>query len=338
MSIYNVGDQARAYALQMATGRLKSTMTTLSSEMASGETADVGKRLNGNTLTLSSIEARLAAMAQYQRNASDAAMLTRGLQDVLEAVRQDAAHLGIELATDPFRDANDTLAIRANHATMIFDGAVQRFNGAVGGRFLLSGLASDRPPLASAATMLDRLATVTAGMTDASDIANAITAWFDAPPGGNGFLDNAYAGTVGQSQQIKVAEDMSVAIGTSAASPAIRDVLKGLAMAAILDRAVLPGQQDQRGALLGMAGRSLLAAEHGLIGEKGRIGLTEQVVDRARSTSAAAMATLELSRAEIRSVDAFETAAALKEVDGQLETLYAVTARLSKLKLVDYLR
>jgi flagellar hook-associated protein 3 FlgL len=338
MPIYNVGDQARAYALQMATGRLKTTMTTLTAEMASGEAADIGARVGGNTMTLSGIEARLAAMTQFQKNASDAAMLTRGMQDILEAVRQDAANLGIELATDAFAEANDRLGIRANHASMIFEGAVQRLNGTAGGRFLMSGLASDRPPLAPASQMLDSLTSLTAGMTDAADVAAAISGWFDAPPGGGGFLDNAYSGTVGQSQQVPIAEDMAISIVTSAASPAIRDVLKGLAMAALLDRSVLSGQQDQRSALLGMAGRGLLAAEHGLIGEKGRIGLTEQIIDRARSTSATAMATLQLSRAEIRSVDAFETAAALKEVDGQLETLYTVTARLSKLKLVDFLR
>lgn len=338
MTIYNIGDQARAYALQMATGRLKTSMTVLTQELASGESADIGARLRGNTTSLSAIEARLSALEQFKRNASEAAILTRGLGEVLESVRRDAAELGQVLANEPFSGTGASLSVRAGQATTIFDAAVQRLNATAGGHFLFSGLASDRPPLASAAQMLDALSTVTAGLTTASDVAAAVGNWFDAPPGGGGFLDTAYFGTIGESRRIPIADNMAISLGTSAASPEVRELLKALATAAIVDRNTLPGQDDQRGALVELAGRKLLAAEQGLIKEQGRLGLTEQIIDRSTSMSAAAVATLQLSRADIRNVDVVETAAALKQVDGQLEALYAVTARLAKLKLVDFLR
>jgi flagellar hook-associated protein 3 FlgL len=70
----------------------------------------------------------------------------------------------------------------------------------------------------------------------------------------------------------------------------------------------------------------------------GRIGLHQQTVERAATANSSALATLELSRNDIRRADPYETAAALTEVQSQLESLYAVTARLSNLNLVDYLR
>ena len=49
------------------------------------------------------------------------------------------------------------------------------------------------------------------------------------------------------------------------------------------------------------------------------------------------ISTLQVSRNDIRSADPYQTATALTEVQTQIETLFAVTARLSRLNLVDYL-
>ena len=42
MSVHSIGDQARAFALQAASYRLKTTLATLTDEMATGEVADLG--------------------------------------------------------------------------------------------------------------------------------------------------------------------------------------------------------------------------------------------------------------------------------------------------------
>lgn len=338
MPIQSIGDQARAFALQLATNRLKTSMSTLTEEMASGESADIATRLNGNTRVLSGIEARLSMTAQHQRSAADAAMIARGIQDLLEGARRETTELGEVLASDPFLGGGMQQRLHARQSSQVFETVVQRLNGTGAGRFLMSGLASDRPPLAPSSQMLDSLVGATAGLNTAAAIGDSISAWFDAPPGAGGFLDTAYVGTLGETQQFRVADDMAVSIMTSAAAPAVREMLKGLAMAAIADRGILPAQDPELGLLLARAGRTMLAADHAVIGEQARVGLTEQIVDRARTMNSSALSMLQLSRAEIRSADPYETAAALAEVKTQLEALHAVTARLSKLKLVDFLR
>jgi flagellar hook-associated protein 3 FlgL len=333
----SIGDQARAFVMQSATNRLKTTMTTLTQEVASGEVADLGQRLQGNTRALNQIEGQISQTTQLQNNTKEAGIQLQAIQDIFAGVRTITNDLGINLVSDPFAGSTAQLGTRATEVSNAFDTVIQRLNGMDSNRYLLSGLASDQQPLSDSTQILDALQAVTAGMTTADDISMAITGWFDAAEGAGGFLDVAYHGTTGAGQSIPVTDRQSVQVTTSAASPAVRDMLKGLAMAAILDRGVLAGQPDEQNALLRQSGHALIAADSTLLGEMGRVGLAQQSVARAETANAAALSTLEISRNDIRSADPYETATALTEVELQLEALFAVTARLSRLNLVDYL-
>mgnify|MGYP006193710875 CR=1 FL=1 len=57
-----------------------------------------------------------------------------------------------------------------------------------------------------------------------------------------------------------------------------------------------------------------------------------------QARNSAEITALELARAKIVSVDPFEAATKVKEAQTQLEMIYAVTARLSSLSLMEYLR
>ncbi|MDM7459375.1 MAG: hypothetical protein P3W94_008505 [Paracoccus sp. (in: a-proteobacteria)] len=338
MPINSIGDQARAFALQAGSNRIKQSLTRLTAELARGEVLDLGARLNGNTRILAAVETRLASITQFQRNASDAAMLSGGVQEVLAGIRAATSRLAIDMTVDPFANSEPKIRLRGHEAAAALELVVGHLNTQVAGRHVMGGLASDLPPVSPANEILDLLQGVVAGLGTGSDIGQAIADWFDAPPGGGGFLDSAYRGTVGMSQTFGVAEGASITLSTSAASPEIREVLKSLATAALLDRGVLAGDTAQARVLIDVAGRGLVAADHAIIDEMGRVGLTEQLIDNARTTNSAALSVLNLTRNEIRAADPFATAAALSEVQSQLETVYAVTARVSKLKLVDYIR
>ncbi|MBU3032028.1 hypothetical protein [Paracoccus marinaquae] len=338
MTVYSIGDRARAFALQVASYRLKTTLATLTDEMASGETSDIGQRLQGNTQSLALIEARITLTQQFQRNASEAASFAKGIQDVLGAVETQTSTLGLSLVAEPFSETTSLLAMRADEVEQAFETVVSRLNGAVGGRYLFSGLNSDAPALTSGTAILDALVAETAGLTTANDVVQAVSDWFDAPVGGGGFLDVAYQGTNGVSQTISVAEGQSVEFGTTAADPALRDVLKGLATAALVGRGVLAGQYHEQRDLMQRGGQALLDNSSRLLAESARTGLTQQFIERAQAENSAADATLQTARNNLRIADPFETAGKLTQVESQLEMLYSVTARLSKLKLVDFLR
>lgn len=338
MTVHSIGDQARAFALQAASYRLKATLATLTDEMASGEVADIGQRLQGNTQVLGHLETRISRLDQLNRSAAEAALMTQGMQDVLETVQSETGELALSLVAEPFNETEGLLAMRARAVADAFGATVARFNRSVGDRYLFSGLNSDVLALAPASDILDALEADTTGLTSAADIAQAVSDWFDAAPGGGGFLDMAYRGTLGEAQKIEIAEGLTIALATSAASPALRDVLKGLATAALVDRGALAGQHGERRNLMQAGGQVLLDNDPQLLGEMGRIGFGQQQIERARTGNSGFLATLQTTRNDLRAADPYQTAGALQQAQSQIEALYAVTARLSSLKLVSFLR
>lgn len=336
MTVQSVGDQARAFAMQTASSRIKTTLNTLTAELSSGEVADLGSRLQGNTQVLGGIESRLALLSQFQRNATEAATRAQGMQDALGAMHKVTEGLGQSLYLEASPLTSGLLSMRSGQAETDLNTVIGQLNGSAGQRYLFSGTNSDTPPLAPANAILDELTTVISGLTSAQDIAQAVSDWFDAPSGSGGFADIAYHGGAG-GQKTPVGDDTSVALTTTALSPSIRDSLKGLATAAILDRSALAGDVQGGRELLRLAGRALLDSGPGLVAEMSHLGYAQQVISTAQAQDGASIATLQSARNTLREADPFATAAAITDAETKLQTLYSVIGRLSQLKLANFL-
>ncbi len=338
MSVVSIGDQARAFVLQSASHRLKTTMTTLTAELASGEVADLAGRLNGNTREAASIASRLSMLTQFQSNAKEAATLTKNMTDVLENVRTTTLRVSASLITLPDAHSASTINVSAADAENAFQQVVSNVNTSMGNRFLFSGLNSNTSPLIAASDILDILETVVSAQTNAADVAQLVTDWFDAPAGGGGFMDHAYHGTDGGDRVLPIAEGKSMTSSVTAASAAVRDQLKGLSMSALVSRGVLSGNNQEQQRLLVAGGRVLIDSSADLVSLMGRIGLQEQNVAQAQAENSAAIAMLTTLNNTLREADPATTAAAISEAEAQLQALYSVTARLADLNLVSYLR
>ena len=71
---------------------------------------------------------------------------------------------------------------------------------------------------------------------------------------------------------------------------------------------------------------------------QGQVGAQLEIIETTRTRQANERNALMLQRSELIGADPYETAAALTERQTQLETLYALTARVSRLSLAAYLR
>lgn len=336
MTVQSIGDQARAFAMQAASSRLKTTLATLTAELSSGEVADLGARLQGNTQDLAGIEARLAMLTQFKSNAAEAAAHAQGMQNALTAVQAINEDMGQGLFLEPEATTEGLMAARSAEASSALQAVIGHLNGTVGQRFLFSGARSDTQPLASADTILTALTAQVAGLTTAGDVSQAVADWFDAAPGTGGFADMAYYGGQG-GQSTPIGEETTITLTTTALSPAIRDTLKGLATAAMLERGALAGDGVEGRKLLQAAGKAMLDNTPPLIAEMSRLGYTQQVIATAQTEGNAASATLQTARNTLREADPLATAAAISDAETKLQTLYSVIGRLSQLKLVDYL-
>lgn len=330
------GDLARATILRQASGQLKSQLATLTQEAATGLKADVPAATNGQMGRLAQVQARLSALAAHGRNAALAQAELSGLQAAMGELEEIAIDMGPGLQTAATMGDDTSLAIRAGEARQDFGSAVRLLNVDVGGRYLLSGTAVDRPPLSDPEDILAAAKAQVAGLTAPADIALALAAWFEAPTGGGGFADSQFHGNAA-AREVAVSPDRAVRQDLSALDPSFRGLLKGLAMAALADDPDLGLTRDGKAALLAEAGRQVSGAGTTLTMRRAEVGLLEETVERALSRNAAETTAMSLARSDILAADPYETATALTQAEASLQNLYALTARLSRLSLTDYL-
>ena len=98
-----------------------------------------------------------------------------------------------------------------------------------------------------------------------------------------------------------------------------------------------PQGQAKRAEILSAAGTRLARGNDAVILLRASVGVAQGAVEAAGNRNGAEKTALSIARTGLLSADPFETATALREVEGRMESLYAVVARLSRLSLADYL-
>ena len=117
----------------------------------------------------------------------------------------------------------------------------------------------------------------------------------------------------------------------------IRDLLKGYAIASLVAEGALSTDHNERLDLASMAGARLASSNAEITDIRARIGTEQAKIEAAQVRNDAEISALEQVRTNILQADPYETATRLQASEIQLETLYAITARLSRLNLAGYL-
>lgn len=334
MSFQGVGDLAQSIQLRRDNTRLQEQFRTLADELSSGRTSDLGRAVSGDFGALSGIERSLKAISAFETAATETRLMADAAQTALELVRSKgtSSSPALLLANEDFQPGLVDAAVAT--AARAFEDSVSALNIRVGDRSVFAGIATDSPAIASAETMLLELETLIAGETTAAGVETIVADWFG--PGG-GFEATGYLGDTTPLSDIPISQDERVTLEVTAADQGVRDVLAGLALGALLDRGALAGDAQQRGELTRAAGNALMQADYEITATRARLGVTQERIEDAETRNANEAQALDLARAELVEVDPFDVAARMAALEGQLETLYAVTARLSRLTLADYI-
>jgi flagellar hook-associated protein 3 FlgL len=194
-------------------------------------------------------------------------------------------------------------------------------------------VATDTVPLGSVEDLLTALQTAATGATTAGQVSAAVNTWFADPLGFGTFYQGG-----DPLSPTPIAAGESADLSTTAMDQTLRDTLAGFAMAALIDRGVLAGDATERGRLAQQAGQQLVSTEDGRTTLQARIGTVEAQIEAARTRNSAEETSLGILRSDIGSVDPYEAATRLQTIQSQLESLYLVTARVSRLSLAEYLR
>ncbi len=336
MNPVSIGDLARTFQGRQLTTGLKADLSRLTRELTTGVREDISTALSGDFGPMADIERLLTTLKSRQTAASEAGFVTQAMQTSLEAVQENGRALSSALLTVQSADNAATRQIISSNARVRFSMVTSSLNTHAGGRTLFGGGATDRAALASSSDMLAALKTAATGQTTAAGVEAIVDAWFDTP--GGGFETVGYLGSVSPMGVFQMGEGERVQPDFRADDPALREVMKGFALAALVGEGVLTGNDAEELQLLNLAGERTIAADQSITAMRADIGIVQERIEASSTRIAAEKTALQLARNELIAVDPYEAASELEATYTQLETFYTVTARLARLNFTDFMR
>lgn len=334
--ITRLSDLASGLMLQGQGARMKAAFAAAGSAVSSGLKPDLAAATGGDYRNLFSIDNELSRIESRTASLTLSLGRAEATGRVLEHFREAGDTQAPQLVAAAERGDMASLRIEAGNSLLQFQSAVAALNTTLGGRTLLAGTATDRPATISADQMLQQLEALTAGAPDAATVQTLVEDYFLSPAGG--YATGAYQGATMDVPQAAIAPGDQVKVQLRADDPAIRQGLRDLAMVALVARGTLAASPDEQRNLVSAAGTGMLAGQAAIVALRSDLGHAEERVADAISGQAAEKSALNITRNGIVVTDPYEAAAEFQALEGQLQSHYLVTSRLSQMSLMQFLR
>ncbi|MDO6458847.1 flagellin [Celeribacter halophilus] len=335
MSVISFGDMATSIRNMRVTTQTKLDLEKYGSEVASGEKYDLSASVSGDFSPLASIERSLRTLQSYDLAIKEADLFATTVQSSLGSISEHVEELSSVLLTASTNGDATSVSVAGTDARTRFDAVVSTLNTRIGNRSLFSGAATGETALISADEIMNDLVAAVAGSSSFSDVEAIVDDWFMSSSGG--FEMIAYQGSDIALSPFALGEHETVRVDFSANDASIRETLKGLALAALVDEGVLEGSVSEQSSLLQSAGETLMGVQAGLADLRAQVGAVEARIEEASLSNSAMTFSYETAKSEIVSADAYETASMLTQTETQLQLIYTLTARMSRLSLSDYI-
>lgn len=334
MSLTNLGDLSQSFSMRQRNIALRQDIDRFTTELATGQVADVRKVLDGNYSFLTDIERRTAILDGYGVATTEAALFTDATQQALSVIET----FGSDLSASLLVAANSAVGVSGAEIVPegynALAGVLGSLNTNIADRHIFSGTATDRPPLPDTDSVLAALLPVISGAATPDDVLTAATAWFDDPAG---FEATLYQGSPDSVGPVSLSQTDNVTMDVRAVDPRLKEVIKLTAIVALTDDPALGFARPEQSELLAKAGQSLLAAQDGIVSLRANVGFVESRIEGIATRNAAELTSLEFAKSGLLEIDPFEAATRLEETQFQLQSLYSVTVRMSQLSLVNFL-
>ncbi len=333
MNVTSIGDLAYSLMLSSRSTSLKQTISTLTEELSSGRISDVTERVGGDYSYLVDIDRNLSRLSGFSIATSEASIFMEAAQQNLGRIAEDTVDLSTKILGTTPAYVTSVREHNANTARDKLDAVLASLNGTIAGQSIFGGVNTDRAPLEDADTLLTGLLTAISGQTTATDIRNAATTWFDDPAG---FKALMYAGSDTTLAPAQISTGQNVSMPITANDQTFRDLIKNVALTALAtDGTLALGASVQNDLMLASA-EDMMASQDELSAVRADLGFAQSRVDEATARNEAARSSLEMSRNLLLEADPFETATRLEDAQFQLESLFAVTVRNSRLTLLSF--
>jgi flagellar hook-associated protein 3 FlgL len=331
MNSMSIGDLAQSFVLRHRNSDLKQQMARLTQELTTGQVADVRHAVKGNYSYLTEVERSLDVLNGYKMVSAEASIFASNIQTTLGRYQEVGEQLANSLVVSSIGATSGGIGEEAK-ATV--DTLVSVLNTRSAGRSIFGGTATDRSPTETSAVLLSELTTAMAGATNPADMFTAAEAWFNSPTG----YDLAfYQGGSTSLSDVRISGTEQVTFDIRATDPDLKKTLLFASIAAVADEPAFGLDEKQISEVYNRAGTSLLGASDSLTSLRAKVGVLEAQIDRSATQNAAEMSAMEYEKSALLQVDPYDAATKLEEVQFQLQSIYSVTVRMSKLSLANFL-
>lgn len=330
----SVGDMARALVLRTNQVRLREEMDQLAVEVSTGFVRDAAQHLKGDTTGLMAIDRALSKLDTYRVNTTEAGFLTGAMQTALDEMQSRSETLSQSLIAAELTPNSSLLNTMSDDAQNALGQIINGLNRSVAGRFLFSGVATDRGALQDVSDFLNAARTALTGATTLADVETALDTFFG--PGGT-YETTIYQGANTGLAPMQLSETESANVDIRASDDTFRDMLKPIVMAALATDNGIGLDQSVQVEVLAKSGRDLLGAQQSVVELRAGLGALEARIEETVTRNSAEKTATSMARLDLVGADAYDTASRYENIRGQLESLYAITARSQRLSLAEYL-
>lgn len=334
MQSSSLGDMAHTYSMQSRNTALKQEMQRLTLEISTGQVADIRRIASSNTTYLNDLQRSLKKLDGYDLATFEAGQTAGGMQTALGRIGELNSSFQSTLMNATNAAFGNTSGTVIAEAQATLGQVVGALNTSVGGRALFSGTATGTLPIAPASDLLSALGSIMAGAGSVDDMLTAAQTWFDSAAG---FGTTGYLGSPASLAPVALSDGETAQFQLRGDDPVIRDVLRNLAIVALAGDPALGLSQAQQDELFQKSLGPVLRASDAVTELQATVGYSEHQIEALTARHSTERSTLEMARSDLLSIDPYQSATELEQVQFQLQSLYAITSRMSQLSLVNYL-
>ena len=335
MPEFGFPSQPRNHGMALLIGQLRARSDDVRIESVTGRYADVTAIRRGRVDELMQLEKAISDIANYSEAIALAEARSATMQNALERIGDIAQRLADTtdlLGTNGTMQNSEAVSAQAREE---FGSIVSALNAQFAGRPLFAGDGGNGASILDTGSIQALGVPFLEGATSATVAYSNLLSEFTGA--GLTFDTSIYLGGTGTAPAAEAAPGERIDYHAKADETPFRTVLANMvALGAAFDMTnAIPDVQRRHLAELASAGlRSDISQ---IIGIRGRIGAAEERIADLKARNTAAEASLTISFNNLAGADQLNAAIELTELERQLETAFATTARMSNISLVNYL-
>ena len=352
MSNFLVSSFSLSSAPRSAVFRIQDELRNAQKEVTTGRFADVGLTLGSRTNQTVSLRVERESAIRIQEANTLIGQRFDTMQTALESIAKTGENLLASLISNGPADAGISASVQqAKAGLQQFMGAI---NAASGSRFLFSGAATDQPALAftkvagGVASSYEDSSTAKKAVNDALTAAapasaadleafldGAFNDLFKVPEPSDGTGWDMWSKADPSPVVNRISDSETLDVSYPASDEAFRNIVKAYVM--ISDLGAKTMDEEQRQLLTSRAVETLSLGLSQLTEIRAEIGGKQSRLEITNETLGTRKNVLTMSISSFEDVDAYEASTRVTTLTNLLEASYALTARISRLSIMNYL-